>query len=123
MGRNRSFTQLIATFLIKADPGSFTTERLKKNRGNKLYIDFIQHRKGKTIIAPYSVRMNKEGSVAAPLFWDEVNEQLHPEHFTIATVLERLNKRADPFQRFFLCKAEQPFATIISKLQNQSNDL
>ncbi|MBS4209858.1 DNA ligase D [Bacillus sp. FJAT-50079] len=116
------FTQLIATFLITADPSSFTTERLKKNRGKKLYIDFIQHRKGKTIIAPYSVRINNEGSVAAPLFWDEVNEQLHPEHFTIATVLDRLNERTDPFQQFFLCKAEQPFATIIAELQNQSNN-
>src|SRR5690606_4288508 len=48
----RLFTEFIANFLITTEPHAFTTERLKKNRQGKLYVDFIQHAEGKTIITP-----------------------------------------------------------------------
>ncbi|WLR51844.1 non-homologous end-joining DNA ligase [Bacillus tianshenii] len=50
----RLFTQFIANYLTTKESNLFTTERLKKKRGQKLYVDYIQHAEGKTIIAPYS---------------------------------------------------------------------
>ena len=96
----RLFTEFIAKFLISYDPQSFTIERLKKNRGNKLYVDFIQHAEGKTIIAPYSVRNKGESLVAAPIYWHELNDQLTPNDFTIKTTLHRLDQLGDPFATF-----------------------
>ena len=74
----RLFTSFIADYLISKDPDSFTIERMKKNRGNRLYVDYVQHSEGKTIVAPYSMRGNEHAGVATPLYWEEVNDKLNP---------------------------------------------
>ncbi|WP_449340997.1 non-homologous end-joining DNA ligase LigD [Streptomyces canarius] len=81
------------------EPNKFTTERLK-NRHGKLYLDYIQHAEGKTIVAPYSARGNDLGCIATPLFWEEVNGNLRPDLFTIPTVLERIKKVGRSFLTF-----------------------
>lgn len=116
----RLFTSFAADFLVHYDPNSFTTERFKKNRGNRLYVDFVQHAEGKTIIAPYSVRNNKEGLVAAPIHWHELNEDLYPDQFTMKSVLERQRGMKDPFAGFFHCKTKQPFDQVLARLMNQT---
>lgn len=113
----RIFTQFVCTFLCEQEPQWFTTERLKKNRHNKLYLDYIQHDEGKTIIAPYSTRGRPEGLVATPLHWHEVTSELKPSHFTIPAVIERL-KEPDPFQMFHESKTNQPFEKILIQLKD-----
>ncbi len=82
----RAFTSFIAEYLIGKFPNNFTIERLKKDRGQKLYIDYLQHGKGKTIIAPYSARGKSGATVAAPLDWNEINDTLDVRNFTIPAV-------------------------------------
>jgi bifunctional non-homologous end joining protein LigD len=115
--QTRLFTTFIAEYLIAKDPESFTIERMKKKRGSRLYIDYVQHGEGKTIIAPYSLRGNKEATVAAPLYWDEVNEDLEIGQFTIATMMERIRKQGDPFQHYFKAKQEQNLKPILEFLE------
>ncbi|MBS4222101.1 DNA ligase D [Lederbergia citrea] len=118
----RHFTEFIAKFLITYDPQSYTIERLKRNRAKKLYIDFIQHAEGKTIIAPYSVRNNSDNLVAAPLFWHEVNDHLIPDDFTMETVLKRIEVFSDPFSLFFHSKKTQPFHQVLQMIkEGESN--
>ncbi|MCM2988308.1 DNA ligase D [Bacillus safensis] len=96
----RRFTAFICQFLCEQAPDLFTLERLKKKRGNRLYLDYIQHDAGKTIIAPYSPRGNELGLVATPLEWDELyHDKLHPSLFTMPAVIERLKEKGDPFRR------------------------
>ncbi|MBS4173168.1 DNA ligase D [Bacillus sp. FJAT-49736] len=114
----RFFTEFIAEFLITKEPQLFTIERLKKNRKNRLYIDFVQHAEGKTIIAPYSMRGNKDALVATPLFWEEITDKLHPEQFTMKTVLKRMNVLGCPFSSFFSAKAIQPFGPVLQFLKS-----
>jgi bifunctional non-homologous end joining protein LigD len=113
----RLFTSFIADFLVSKEPNLFTIERLKKNRGNRLYIDYVQHAEGKTIIAPFSARGREWASVAAPLFWDEVNEQLKIEQFTIQNMYERVRKLGSPFQDYFNLKEQQPFGPVLQFLK------
>lgn len=115
----RRFTSFVAEFLVQYDPDSFTTERLKKNRGERLYVDFVQHAEGKTIIAPYSVRNNEDGLVAAPIHWDELTDDLCPAQFTMNAVLKRLAQMKDPFSGYFHCKNKQPFEKVLDLLGNQ----
>ncbi|MGG1571859.1 non-homologous end-joining DNA ligase [Fictibacillus sp. NRS-1165] len=115
----RRFTQFLAQFLITKEPGWFTIERLKKNRGNKCYIDFIQHAEGKTIIAPYSVRGNEEALVATPLWWDELERDLRPETFPLDTIQQRLEKTGDPFAEFEETKSVQRFGPVLDWLKEQ----
>lgn len=114
----KSFTSFIAHFLVSYNPQLFTIERLKKKRGKRLYVDYVQHRKGKTIIAPYSVRFNEEALVASPIDWDELTEELDPTQFTIHQVLERLKRKKDPFTHFFSCKEKQPFDQVLQQIKN-----
>ncbi|KAB8127463.1 DNA ligase D [Gracilibacillus oryzae] len=95
--QTRELMEAIAHVLVDKYPESFTTERLIKNRGNKLYIDYVQHAPKKTIIAPYSTRATKEATVSTPLFWEELTEDLDPRVFTVKTIPERLNQKGCPF--------------------------
>ncbi|WP_245835821.1 DNA ligase D [Virgibacillus ndiopensis] len=95
------FTQAIAWTIEKEFPKHFTTERLKKNRRERLYIDYVQHGRDKTLIAPYSPRKTAEATVATPLYWEEVKEGLAPEQFTINNVAERVKLLGCPFTGYF----------------------
>ncbi|MFC4404138.1 DNA ligase D [Gracilibacillus xinjiangensis] len=94
--QTRELMEAIANVLVEKYPDSFTTERLIKNRGKRLYLDYVQHAPKKTIIAPYSTRATKEATVATPLFWEELDENLDPRIFTIDTVPERLMDKGCP---------------------------
>ncbi|WP_080845785.1 DNA ligase D [Cytobacillus gottheilii] len=119
----RLFTSFIAHYLITKDPDSFTIERLKKNRGNRLYVDYIQHAEGKTIIAPYSPRGKEKATVAAPLYWKEVNHTLKIEDFTIKNMIPRLKENGDPFSAYFETKETQPFAPVRSFLKQEEKKI
>ncbi|MFZ3589586.1 DNA ligase D [Bacillus sp. DJP31] len=110
------FTEFMAHYLITKDPESFTIERLKKNRGNKLYVDYIQHAEGKTIISPYSTRGNADALVATPLYWEEVTEKLSPEQFPQDIIMNRIKQVGNPFQHYFEAKKNQPFQEIVDFL-------
>jgi DNA ligase D len=114
----RLFTEFIAYYMIEEEPELFTIERLKKNRKNRLYIDYIQHSEGKTIISPYSIRGNKGGYVACPIEWNELTNNLHPSQFSMKVVLQRLEKGINPFSTFFEAKEKQPFRQVLDVLTN-----
>lgn len=113
----RIFTEFVCQFLCEQEPRWFTIERLKKNRGNKLYLDYIQHAEGKTIVAPYSPRGNAEGLIATPLQWNEVNDKLNPKLFPIRAILERINSIGDPFKDFFKIGDIQNFKPVLNSLK------
>lgn len=115
----RLFTSFIAEYLISQDPDFFTIERMKKNRGNRLYVDYVQHGEGKTIVAPYSMRGNEHAGVATPLFWEEVNEKLNPVSFNLENALNRIRKHGDPFKDYFRTKSIQPFGPVLEVLKAQ----
>jgi len=112
----RTFTSFFANYLCEKFPDLFTTERMKKNRGNRLYVDYIQHAEGKTIICPYSVRGNENGSVAAPLYWEELNENLKSESFTIDFVVERLKNQGCPMTHYFTNTQDAKVKQVIEQL-------
>lgn len=93
----RVFMEAVVLVLTENFPDLFTIERLKKKRKNRLYLDYVQHAPGKTIIAPYSCRATKDATVATPLYWEEVNKDLHPSMFTVHTVPQRLIDKGCPW--------------------------
>ncbi|MGG1883737.1 DNA ligase D [Bacillus safensis] len=113
----RQFTAFICQFLCEQAPDLFTLERIKKKRGNRLYLDYIQHDAGKTIIAPYSPRGNELGLVATPLEWDELyHDELHPSLFTMPAVIERLKEKGDPFRRMRHLVNDDAFRQVLHQL-------
>ncbi|MGI8313641.1 DNA ligase D [Halobacillus mangrovi] len=113
----RHFTHSLVKLLINEKPDLFTVERLKKNRGNRLYLDYVQYAEGKTIVAPYSARATEKATVAAPLFWSEVQEGLTPEQFTIETTLKRVQDFGCPFQDYDNARQRQPIKQMKAMFQ------
>jgi len=94
--QTRKVGHFIATYLVEKHPSLLTIERLVKNRGTKLYIDYLQHWRGKSLTAPYSTRAKEEATVSTPLRWEEV-PTAHPTHFTVHNVPQRLAQVGDLF--------------------------
>lgn len=88
--------KLIAEAVAGAHPRSATTVRSLKERGpSKIYVDFGQNSRGKTVASAYSVRARPEASVSTPLKWTELKPNLDPRDFTVRTVPLRLRKVGD----------------------------
>lgn len=89
------FAELIARNVHSRLPEMTSLERSVKKRNHKIYIDYLQNRKGQTLAAPYSIRPKPGATVSTPLEWNEVNEKLSPSQFTIKNVLKRFEKKGD----------------------------
>ncbi|WML44970.1 DNA ligase D [Neobacillus sp. PS3-40] len=113
----RLFTSFVAEYLVSKEPDLFTVERMKKNRGNRLYVDYVQHSEGKTIIAPYSMRGNELAGTATPLYWEEVDETLKLEKLNLQNALDRIKRQGDPFKDYFQTKTIQLFSPVLQFLQ------
>jgi len=88
--------KLIAEAVVGAHPRSATTVRPLKERGtSKIYVDFGQNSRGKTVASAYSVRARPEASVSTPLKWTELKPGLDPRDFTVRTLPARLKKAGD----------------------------
>lgn len=91
----RPFTKAVADFVVATIPEHATIERLTKNRGEKVYVDFLQHGAGRTLIAPYSPRATVHGTVSAPLLENELLGTAVPEDFTLSIMPKRMEKVGD----------------------------
>ncbi|MBD0379638.1 non-homologous end-joining DNA ligase [Paenibacillus sedimenti] len=91
----RRIGHFVGAFVVKKYPNLFTIERFKKNRGDKIYVDYLQHWYGKTLSAPYTPRAKKDASVSTPLLWKEVELRPSPREFNLHTVLDRVRRMGD----------------------------
>ena len=67
-------------------------------RKGKVYIDYLQLGRGKTIAAPFAVRPQPGAPVSAPLKWNELKSDLDPRRFNIKTMPPRMARLGeDPF--------------------------
>jgi DNA ligase D-like protein (predicted polymerase) len=76
-------------------PDRVTTSWWKEERGEKVFIDFNQNARDRTIASAYSVRPKPHAPVSAPVTWDELPD-VDTDDFTIATMPERFAKVGDP---------------------------
>jgi bifunctional non-homologous end joining protein LigD len=94
----RTFADLISRLTIQEDPSLFTTPRtVAKRQKNRVYFDYLQNGRSKTIAAPYVLRAYDGAPVATPLDWNEVQRGLHPTQFNITNALDRFAARGDLF--------------------------
>jgi DNA ligase D len=75
-------------------PELVTTAWWKEERGEKVFIDYNQNARDRTIASAYSVRARPDGTVSAPVTWDELQE-VETEDFTLATMPARFAERGD----------------------------
>lgn len=90
------FVEKAARLIASLRPEWITLERTVSKRTGKVYIDYLQNLRGKTIVAPYSVRPFPGAPVSTPITWEEL-ERVQAEVFTIRTIIDRLAVVGDLF--------------------------
>jgi DNA ligase D len=75
-------------------PEAVTTSWWKEERGERIFIDFNQNARDRTMASAYSVRRTPIATVSTPLSWDQL-AQADPDDYTIATVPDLVARRGD----------------------------
>ncbi|MCR2809022.1 MULTISPECIES: non-homologous end-joining DNA ligase [unclassified Microbacterium] len=77
-------------------PEKVTTNWWKEERGERIFVDFNQANRDRTMAGAYSPRALPTATVATPVTWDELDD-VDPAAFTIRSVPERLATVGDPW--------------------------
>jgi DNA ligase D len=94
-GEVRRAALAFALEVERRTPDDVTTTWWRKDRDPaKLFVDYNQNARDHTIASAYSVRGVPEGTVSAPITWDEIDD-VDPNAFTIATMPARFAKLGD----------------------------
>jgi bifunctional non-homologous end joining protein LigD len=91
----RQFAEILARLVHQELPDSTSLVRSPALRQGRVYLDYLQNRRGQTLAAPYSVRPYPGATVSTPLRWSEVKKGLDPTRFTLKTLPARLQKLGD----------------------------
>ncbi|WP_372790625.1 non-homologous end-joining DNA ligase [Paraconexibacter sp.] len=80
--------------LERRAPMEVTTKWWKEERGERVFVDYNQNARDRTIASAYSIRPRPGAPVSAPVEWDELPD-VAPEDFTAATMPARFAERGD----------------------------
>jgi DNA ligase D len=75
-------------------PGEVTVKWWKEERGERIFVDYNQNARDRTIASAYSLRPKPGAPVSAPVTWDEL-PSVTPEQFTLHTMPERFAALGD----------------------------
>ena len=78
-------------------PDKVTMNWWKEERGERIFIDFNQANRDRTMAGAYSPRALPNATVSTPLTWDELEAGVDPAAFTVRTVPQRLADVGDPW--------------------------
>jgi DNA ligase D len=95
-------------------PDQVTMKWWKEERGQKIFVDYNQMARDRTIASAYSIRANPRATVSAPLGWDEIPD-VRPDDFDVLTMPARFAAVGDPFAP--LAAHQAPRCSIESLLE------
>ncbi|MGH8909483.1 MAG: non-homologous end-joining DNA ligase [Egibacteraceae bacterium] len=91
----RDWVGRVCRLINRAVPDRTTMEWSVSARGGKVFLDHGMNTEGKNIAATYCLRPERAAPVATPLTWQEVEQDVDPRDFTIATIWARLDAVGD----------------------------
>ena len=86
----KAFSHLVARFLVKAEPGFFTSHIAKAGRAGKVFVDYLRNSETASAVSAFSARARANAGVSTPLHWDELSAEDMRERFTVLSVPKRL---------------------------------
>jgi len=86
----------LAREVERRSPDTVTTSWWKEERGKRIFIDFNQNARDRTMASAYSARRTPIATVSTPLTWDEL-AGADPDDYTIVTVPQLVGSRDDPW--------------------------
>ena len=93
----RSSAVALARELERRAPELVTAAWWKEERGQRVFVDYNQNAPHKTVFGAWCVRARPGAQVSTPFSWDELDDDLHPDRFTMPVVVERVATLGDPW--------------------------
>ena len=101
----RDVAETIAKHALRERPREVTIEWAVERRRGKIFFDYNQNTRGKSLAVPYSTRRHPNATVSTPVRWEEL-ERIYPTDFTIRTVADRLETDGDPWDGILSAKQD-----------------
>jgi bifunctional non-homologous end joining protein LigD len=94
----RGFAENVCKIVCKKYPATTSLDRNPNRRRKKIYLDYMQNRRGQTLAAPFCVRPKVGAPVSMPLEWKELKKGLRPEDFHIKNAAKIIQKKEDSWK-------------------------
>jgi bifunctional non-homologous end joining protein LigD len=106
----RSIAETIGRFTLQEWPDEVTLEWSVERRTGKIFFDYNQNSRGKSLAAIFSPRRHPLGTVSMPVDWDAL-ERIYPTDFTLRTAPAVLETEGDPWAG--ILKSKQDLADLL----------
>jgi len=93
--QTHAFAKTLAAWLVQRHPEALTTAWAVPQRVGKVFVDYNQNVRGKTLASLYSLRPVPQATVSVPVTWEELRAGFDPLRWTISTVFGRLDRVGD----------------------------
>lgn len=91
--QTRAFAEVIGNILLSRYPEKITMDWDTTKRKGKVFFDYNQNARGKTIASIFSARPTESATISMPIKWDDLSS-LFPTDYTILNVPDILNKKS-----------------------------
>lgn len=93
----RGFVHTIGKQLAK-ELEIVASEFSETKKPGKVFVDYLQNSRGRTMVCPYSLRVTPEATVSTPLDWEDVKKKIKPTELNISNAL---GLKKDPWKNIF----------------------
>jgi bifunctional non-homologous end joining protein LigD len=94
--QTHAMSEVIARHMAQQHPNDVTVEWAVKKRTGKVFVDYNQNARGKTLASIYSPRALPQAPVSVPVEWSELAAgRIYPTNFTLRTVERRIREVGD----------------------------
>ena len=105
----RESMHALCVLIERRAPALVTTDPTIADRGDRVFLDYAQNSRGRTTVAPYSVRPKPGAPVAAPIRWEELDDPgLRPDRWSIRDMPARLAAVGDLVGPLLRCRQRLP---------------
>jgi DNA ligase D-like protein (predicted polymerase) len=91
----RKFAEAVCRIIAKRHPATTSVDRNPQRRRKKIYMDFLQNRRGQTLAAPLCIRPHPGAPVSMPLQWKDLTSKVRPDQFHMKNALQHIRKHGD----------------------------